>query len=107
YFKDDWKFRSDLTLNLGIHYEYYGQPYEHDGLAARVVGGENTFNNVNCTSNIGAIGSFYSTCSNLVQVQFVGKNSTHPDVLTNQGLAPLISRLIQNASGASPWRFEC
>ena len=83
YFKDDWKFRSDLTLNLGIHYEYYGQPYEHDGLAARVVGDENTFKNVNCTSNIGAIGSFYSTCSNLVQVQFVGKNSTHPDVLTN------------------------
>ena len=38
YFKDDWKFRSDLTLNLGIHWEWYGMPYEHNGLAARVVG---------------------------------------------------------------------
>ena len=38
YFKDDWKFRYDLTLNLGIHWEWYGQPYEHNGLAARVVG---------------------------------------------------------------------
>ena len=28
YFKDDWKFRPDLTLNLGIHWEWYGQPYE-------------------------------------------------------------------------------
>ncbi len=83
YFKDDWKFRPDLTLNLGIHYEYYGQPYEHNGLAARVVGDENTFRNVTCTQQIGALNSFYSNCSNLVQVQFVGKNSTHPDILTN------------------------
>jgi len=83
YFKDNWKFRSDLTLNLGIHYEYYGQPYEHDGNAARIVGDENAFRNVSCTSNIGALNSFYSTCSNLVQVQFVGKNSTHPDIPSN------------------------
>src|SRR5437016_5485817 len=83
YFKDNWKFRNDLTLNLGVHYEYYGQPYEHDGNAARIVGDENTFRNVSCTSNIGSLNSFYSTCSNLVQVQFVGKNSTHPDVPSN------------------------
>src|SRR5262249_14201293 len=83
YFKDDWKFRPDLTLNLGMHWEYYGQPYEHDGNAARIIGDESVFRNVTCTQNIGAIGSFYSTCSNLVQVQFAGKNSTHSDVLTN------------------------
>ena len=28
YFKDDWKFRPDLTLNVGIHWEWYGMPYE-------------------------------------------------------------------------------
>jgi hypothetical protein len=78
YFKDDWKFRSDLTLNLGIHWEWYGQPYEHDGLGARVVGDENTFLNVNCTSTPGVANS--SVCNNLVQVQFVGKNSTNPGI---------------------------
>ena len=83
YFKDDWKFRDSLTLNLGVHYEYYGQPYEHDGNAARIIGNQDAYTNVNCTSNIGAINSFFSTCSNLVQVQFIGKNSTHADVNAN------------------------
>src|SRR5262249_17513284 len=74
YFKDDWKFRSDLTLNLGIHWEWYGQPYEHNGLAARVVGDDSSFLKVNCTSTPGVANS--SVCTNLAQVQFVGKNST-------------------------------
>jgi Carboxypeptidase regulatory-like domain len=78
YFKDDWKFRSDLTLNVGIHWEWYGQPYEHNGLAARVVGDDSTFLKVNCTSTPGVANS--SVCTNLAQVQFVGKNSTHPEI---------------------------
>jgi Carboxypeptidase regulatory-like domain len=81
YFKDDWKIRPDLTLNLGVHWEWYGQPYEHNGLAARVVGDESAFTNVNCTSSIGVANS--SVCSNLATVQFVGKNSTHPNIGTN------------------------
>ena len=28
FFKDDWKIRPDLTLNLGVHWEYYGQPWK-------------------------------------------------------------------------------
>jgi hypothetical protein len=82
YFKDNWKFSNDLTLNLGIHWEYYGQPYEHNGLAARVVGDESALTNVQCTGSPGTIG-FTSTCTNLVQVQLVGKNSTHPEIGTN------------------------
>ncbi|HYR87127.1 MAG TPA: TonB-dependent receptor [Terriglobia bacterium] len=82
YFKDDWKFRPSLTLNLGVHWEYYGQPYEHDGLAARVIGDESALRNVKCTSSPGTPG-FTSTCTDLVQVQFVGKNSPHPEILTN------------------------
>jgi hypothetical protein len=82
YFKDDWKFSPSLTLNVGIHWEYYGQPYEHDGLAARIIGGEESFYNVKCTGDPGNL-SFRSTCSDLVRVQFVGKNSTNPDILTN------------------------
>jgi hypothetical protein len=78
YFKDDWKFRSDLTLNLGVHWEWYGQPYEHNGLAARVVGDDTSFLKVNCTSTPGVINS--SVCTNLAEVQFVGKNSPRPNI---------------------------
>ena len=95
YFKDEWKFRPDLTLNLGIHWEWYGQPYEHYGLAARVVGDESSFLNVTCTSSPGTA-NFTSTCSNLAQVQFVGKNSPHPEIGTylngndNNNFAPSV-----------------
>jgi hypothetical protein len=82
YFKDNWKFSNDLTLNLGIHWEWYGQPYEQYGLAARVVGDESALTNVQCTGSPGTIG-FTSTCTNLVQVQLVGKNSTNPSIGSN------------------------
>ncbi|HEY2379988.1 MAG TPA: carboxypeptidase-like regulatory domain-containing protein, partial [Terriglobia bacterium] len=83
YFKDDWKFRPDLTLNLGVHWEYYGQPYEHYGLAARVIGDESSFLNVSCASTPGTpLDPKVTNCTNLAQVQFVGKNSTHPNIGT-------------------------
>jgi hypothetical protein len=83
YFKDEWKFRPDLTLNLGVHWEYYGQPFEKTGLDARIIGDdESAFTKLNCPSSPGTAG-FDTTCTNLTQVQFVGKNSTHPDILPN------------------------
>lgn len=82
YFKDTWKFNNDLTLNLGLHWEWYGQPFEHNGLAARVVGDESALTNVQCTGSPGTIG-FTSSCTNLVQVQLVGKNSTNPSIGSN------------------------
>src|SRR6266850_1241493 len=83
YFKDEWKFRPDLTLNLGVHWEYYGQPFEKNGLDARVIGNdESAFTKINCPSSPGTPG-FDTTCANLTQVQFVGKNSTHPGILPN------------------------
>jgi hypothetical protein len=83
YFKDDWKFRPDLTLNLGVHWDYYGQPWEVSGLDARIIGNdESALTGITCTGSPGTIG-FTSTCSNLTQVQFVGKNSDHPNTLVN------------------------
>jgi Carboxypeptidase regulatory-like domain len=79
FFKDDWKFRAGLTLNLGVHWEYYGQPFENSGLAARVVGDdESAFTKITCTSSPGTP-NFTSTCTNLTQVQFIGKNTSNPN----------------------------
>ena len=36
FFKDDWSVTDRLTLNLGLRYDYYGVPYEENGLSARL-----------------------------------------------------------------------
>src|SRR5688572_8367769 len=80
FFKDDWKFRNDLTINVGIRYDYYGVPYEHSGLNAVPVGG-----------SAGLFGISGSSLADLWQpgrmagkptdLQLAGKNSPNPDTL--------------------------
>jgi hypothetical protein len=63
FFKDDWKLRPNLTLNVGARYEFYGVPYEADGLAAAPVGGGNVILNG----------------STSIAPELIGKNSAQPD----------------------------
>ena len=39
FFKDDWKITRNITINLGVRYEYYSPPYEANGKAAIPVNG--------------------------------------------------------------------
>ena len=64
FFKDSWKIRPSLTLNLGMSYWYFGVPYEGHGLAGTLVGGEKGLCGISC----GALST----------VEFAGKNSPNP-----------------------------
>lgn len=65
FFRDTWKVLPALTLNLGIHYDWLGVPYEGRGLAGKPVGGEKGLCGISCGA--------------LTTVEFVGKNSTNPN----------------------------
>jgi hypothetical protein len=39
FFKDDWKVTDDLTLNLGVRYEWYGVPYLAGGMTSGLLDG--------------------------------------------------------------------
>jgi hypothetical protein len=78
FFKDDWKVTNTLTLNLGARWDYYSAPYEAKGLMPLPVGGP--------AGMWGISGSGFSDWMKpgvraaTTTIQFVGKNSPHPDI---------------------------
>ena len=65
FFKDTWKVSPSVTLNMGIHYDYFGVPWSPLGIAARAVGGPE--------------GLCGLACGAPTRVEYVGKNSPNPE----------------------------
>jgi hypothetical protein len=77
FFKDDWKATRDLTLNLGMRWDYYGVPWERNGgLTTALKGGGNAL--------FGISGRSFSDWmkpgarADLMEIIYVGPKSANP-----------------------------
>lgn len=64
FFQDSWRIRPDLTLNLGVRYDYNTTPYEKDGLLSNLVNQD--------PSGVAPVDGF--------EFLTVGKNSDNPNI---------------------------
>jgi hypothetical protein len=77
FFKDDWKIRKNLTLNLGMRWAFFSVPWESNGLMTLPIGGGDAL--------WGYSGRSWADWmkpgkrGDLTTLQFVGKNSPNPD----------------------------
>jgi Carboxypeptidase regulatory-like domain/TonB-dependent Receptor Plug Domain len=78
YAKDTWKLRQDLTVNIGLRYDWFGVPYMQQGLAGRPLGGQAGLFSVSGTSFANAMWAPGAANGSPFTAQFVGPNSPNP-----------------------------
>jgi len=80
YGKDTWKVNSNLTVNAGLRFDFFGAPYMEQGLAGRPKGGQSGLFGVSGTNFANAMWTPGANGGSLTTAQFVGPNSTNPDL---------------------------
>ena len=77
FFKDDFKVRPNLTLNLGVRWDFYGVPYDRNGRTATLVGGSSSLFGISGRS----FADLYQPgrmVGELTRIELVGPNSPNP-----------------------------
>jgi hypothetical protein len=77
--KDDLKVGQDWTFNLGVRWDYYSVPWEKHGLAVQPIGQSAGMFGISGTGWADLYQPGHLNGS-LTKMQFVGKNSSNPDV---------------------------